>query len=88
MKTKLMFAFLALFISITGLQAQDKKANDAEFKMQMHQLQDKYELQKRTIQQSFQSELRALQAQTGLTPEQRETQRKAYSAKIHAAKKS
>lgn len=83
MVPKISLAFFAFLFSFTCLQAQDKNVNNEQFKTQLHQLQDKYELQKRTTDQSYESEIHTLNAQRGLTPQQKQIQRKVIQQKYH-----
>lgn len=75
MKMKLLpILFAALTVSSFSLNAQDKKMSEMQIKQQQDQFKDRYEIQKKTIQTAFNTDMKALAAQKNLTPAQRKEQ--------------
>ncbi len=75
MKLKLLpILFAALTVSSFSLNAQDKKMSEMQIKQQQDQFKDRYEIQKKTIQTAFNTDMKALEAQKNLTPAQRKEQ--------------
>ena len=75
MKSKfLTIVFIALTISGISLKAQDKNMTELQIKQQQEQFKDRYELQKKTIQNTYKTDKEALEANKNLTPAQRKQQ--------------
>ena len=75
MKSKFLVGLVAvLAITTTSLNARDSKLNHS-LSITNDQFNDRYEQQRRAIQDAYNRDLRALAGQTNLTPMQRKQQR-------------
>ena len=75
MKSKFLVGLVAvLAITTTSLNARDSKLNHS-LSITNDQFNDRYEQQRRAIQDTYNRDLRALAGQTNLTPMQRKQQR-------------
>lgn len=89
MKSKfLTILFTALTLSGISLKAQEKKMTELQIKQQQEQFKDRYEMQKKTIQNAFKSDKEALEANKNLTPEQRKQQEEAIRDRYLQQKKA
>lgn len=70
MKTKILYLFIAMITLNSSVIFAQTAAQQAAAKQQ-------YEMQKRTLEQSYETDIDALKRQANLSPAQRNTQRKA-----------
>jgi len=86
MKSRLfLIPFIALMAVGISVNAQDNKKSEAQAEKQLN---ERYELQKKTIQTTFKSNMDAVNDQKNLTPEQKEVQKKQIIAAYQQQKKA
>ncbi len=78
MKSKFLLILLAaLTVGGISLNAQDRKMTETEIKLQQDQYHDRYELQKKTLQDAYNNDMKAIADQKNLTPMERKAKRDA-----------
>lgn len=89
MKFKLLpILFAAITVSSFSLNAQDKKSSEMQIKQDQDQFKDRYELQKKTTQNAFNADMKALEEQKNLTPAQRKERMDAIKDRYETQKKA
>ena len=88
MKSKILLV-LFTFLTLAGisLKAQDRKTSEMQLKQQQEQFKDKYQIQKKTVQEGYQRDMKALTSKN-LAPAQRKIQRDLIKDRYEQQKKA